>query len=148
MWFLRVIRNLLIRIISFLNEKLAFRDIRFVVGKKKGKNDMTVGQKIPYVINEVDVLNAIVVPAKGDTVTVVSSDTSVVSVAPDDVVAPGSLSSGFLVAGVAGSVTVTASAFNALGVAIGTPKVVTVDVTAVVSNAVDITFVLGEPISQ
>ncbi len=109
---------------------------------------MNVGEKQPYIVFEIDVNGQNVNPSAGDTVTVVSSDETVVSVAPDTTVAPGSLTSGFALGLKAGNAVLTASGFNAAGKAIGTPKSITVDVIEVNFPATDISFTLGVPEPQ
>ncbi len=119
------------------------RDINFTIEE----NVMNVGQKQAYLVQET-ALGVVIPPNPTDTVTVVSSDPSVI-VAPDATVAPGALASGFLLGmTVATGVIVTASAFKADGTAIGTPKTQTVDVTAVTPVADDINFTLGGVVSQ
>lgn len=115
---------------------------------------LTVGFKVPYLVQEVDTTktpNVVVPPLATDTFTVVSSSVNVV-VAPDAVVAPGAIASGFLVAGSPEvGVTVTATVTKADGTMLGSPKIQTIDVVAVVPPpevANDISFTLGTPVSQ
>lgn len=140
---IRRIQKTLEDILGVLNSKFQPVGVKFVVGKVEERVIMNIGEQQAYLVNEIDVNGKNVVPDKGDIVTVVSSDETIVSLTPDGVVAPGSLASGFATAVKAGSVTLTATATKADGTALGTPKVINVDVVATSNGAVDITFTLN-----
>jgi hypothetical protein len=154
------IEGLLIRVIALLNEALTLlvgskaNGIRFLVDGKENSManvQLTVGFKVPYLVQEVDTTKnpPVVVPAVAtDVTTVVSSAPASVSVVPDATVAPGAAASGFLVSGTPlVGVVVTATTTHADGTALGTPKTQTIDVVAAVEIANDISFTLGVPVS-
>jgi len=125
--------------------------IRVLIDGKENDMTLTVGFKVPYLVQEIDTTKnppVVVPPLATDKVTVVSSSVNVV-VAPDAIVAPGAIASGFLVAGSPEvGITITATVTKADGTTLGTPKTQTVDVVAVAEVANDISFTLGTPVSQ
>jgi|SRR5579872_5029232 len=102
--------------------------------------------KVAYALTELDVDNNPASPLPGDVITIVSSDTAMLTVVPDAVPAPGSVASGFLVAGKKlGTVTVTANVSHPQ-LASSINLVDTIDIVS--SVAVSLSLGLGAPVAQ
>ena len=102
-------------------------------------------QKAPFTITEFDSKNFPVLPAAGDTVTVVPSDTNAVSVVMDPTPASGTVASGFIVGGnPTANVDIVATVTHADGTTLTATD--TVDIVA--GAASSLAFGLGAPIPQ
>ena len=153
------IEGLLKRLIALLEEALSLlvgngaSEIRFLVNGKEITNmanvPINVGQKVPYLVQEVAADGTVVAPLVTDKVTVVSANSGAITVLPDITKAPNSIDSGFLAANAAAlGVIVTATVTKADGTVLGTAKTVTFDVSAVAPVATDIVFTVGAAIPQ
>jgi hypothetical protein len=102
-------------------------------------------QKVPYTLIETDAKNNPVPAAPSDSISVVSGDTTMLTVVPDVTPAAGTVGSGFLVGGAKlGTVTVTATVTHADG----SIMTATDSIDIVAGAASSLAFGLGAPIPQ